>query len=386
MTYQVEVGPRPLLEVLSEIPDFRKAQGKRHPLGAILAMACAATLCGYRGYCAMAEWGRNYGDDLASELGFTHERTPCSSTLYTIFMNIDSDLLETKVGGWAEAVLSTLPVPEEGEAPLEGVALDGKTARGSRKQGACCTHLLSAVSHRLGLTLGQEGVDEKTNEIPVTQDLLKNLILHGRVFTMDALLTQRDIAQTIVDGGGHYIMIAKDNQPNLLRDIKDVFAEPQLLADTMAEARTLDIGHGRIEKRHIITSTALADFSDWPGLHQVFQLNRTVTEKKSGKMTSEIVYGLSSLDSDQGTPEAIMTFTRQHWHIENKSHWVRDVTFDEDRSQVRAGRIHQVLAALRNTAIGLMRINGDDNIAAACRRFAARPREALALMGFHLEN
>ena len=282
MTYQVGVGEQSLLDVLSEIPDFRKARGKRHPLAAILAMACAATLCGYRGYCTMAEWGRNYGKELASELGFKDGKTPCSTTLYTIFTNIDSDLLETKLGEWAERVLSTLPA-EEGEECLEGVAMDGKTLRGSRKQGANCTHLLSAVSHRFGLTLGQEAVDEKTNEIPVTQTLLKNLILKGRVFTMDALLTQREIAQNIVDGEGDYIMIAKENQPNLLRDIKDVFTEPQLLADTMAEAHTLDAGHGRIEKRHIITSTALVDFSDWPGLHQVFQLTRTVIQKKSGK-------------------------------------------------------------------------------------------------------
>lgn len=386
MTYPVEPRARPLLAVLQEIPDFRKAQGKRHPLPAILGMACAATLCGYRGYSAIAEWGRNYGAELAAALGFTHQQTPCVGTLHTIFTTIDSDLLDAKVGEWAEGILVTLATLEDDETGLEGVAVDGKTLRGSRKQGASYTHLLSAVSHRLGLPLGQEAVSEKTNEIPVMQDLLKNLMIDGRVFTMDALLTQREIAQTIVDGGGHYVMIAKENQPNLLRDIKDVFAESQLLADTLAETQTLDVGHGRIEKRHIVTSTALVDYSDWPGLQQVFQLTRTVTHQVSGKRTSEIVYGLSSLPPQLGSPDTLLTFSRQHWHIENKSHWVRDVTFDEDRSQVRTARIHQVMATLRNAAIGLMRAHGDKNIAAACRRFAARPHEALALLGVDLEN
>jgi len=201
--------PRPLIEVVAEVPDFRKRRGKRHPLPAILALACAAMLCGYRGYCAMAEWGRNYGQKLARALGFTHKKTPCASTLHTIFKNIDVELLEAKLGAWAESVLTATPIPESEEGP-DGVALDGKTLRGSRKQGAINTHLLSAVSHRLGLTLGQHPVADKTNEIPVVQELLKHLILEGRVFTMDALLTQRQVAQTIVDGGGDYVMVVKE--------------------------------------------------------------------------------------------------------------------------------------------------------------------------------
>ncbi|MBL7064572.1 MAG: transposase, partial [Anaerolineae bacterium] len=108
--------------------------------------------------------------------------------------------------------------------------------------------------------------------------------------------------------------------------------------------------------------------------------------KKTGERRQEVVYGITSLSAERAAPDRLLAFSRQHWHIENKSHWVRDVTFDEDRSQVRCGSIPQVMAALRNTAIGLMRCNGETNIAAACRRFAARPREALALIGIQLEN
>jgi predicted transposase YbfD/YdcC len=376
---------RPLIDILAEIPDFRKRRGKRHPLSAILALACAAMLCGYRGYCAMAEWGRNYGQKLTRALGFTHKKTPCGSTFHTIFKNIDVDLLEAKLGVWAESVLAAMPVPKREEGQ-EGIALDGKTLRGSRKQGAANAHLLSAVSHRLGLTLGQQAVDDKTNEIPVVQELLENLVLKGRVFTMDALLTQREVAQTIIDGDGDYVMVVKENQPELLQDIRDVFQEPELLADTMKDAETLNDGHGRIEKRRLTASTALLGYSNWPGLQQVFQLERTIIFKKTGERRQDIAYGVTSLSAEQTTPDHLLRFSRQHWHIENKSHWVRDVTFDEDRSQVRSGHIHQAMAALRNTVIGLMRWHGETNIAAACRRLAARPWEALDLIGIPVEN
>jgi hypothetical protein len=154
--------PQPLIEVFAEIPDFRRRQGTRHPLPAILSLACCAMLCGYRSYSAIAEWGRNYGTGMARALGFTHN-TPCAATLHTVFGRLNRDALEAKLGAWAERVVaSTPPAPSAGEA---AVALDGKTLRGSRKQGAPGVHLLSALSHHLGLTLGQVAVDAKTNEI-----------------------------------------------------------------------------------------------------------------------------------------------------------------------------------------------------------------------------
>jgi predicted transposase YbfD/YdcC len=374
--------PQPLIEVFAEIPDFRCGRGKRHPLPAILSLACCAMLCGSRSYSAIAEWGRNYGTRIAQALGFTHN-TPCAATLHTVFRHVDRDEVEGKLGAWAERVVgSTSAAPSAGEA---AVALDGKTLRGSRKQGAPGVHLLSALSHHVGLTLAQQAVDDKSNEISHVETVLRQLVLQGRVLTMDALLTQRHVAQTIVDAEGDYVMIVKDNQPQLRADIELVFTLPPA-GDRQETARTVDIGHGRIEQRNITTSEALGGYSDWPGLTQVFELGRHVITQKTGKERAEVVYGITSLPPKRATPERLLELVRGHWHIENKSHWVRDVTFDEDRSQVRCGNIPQVMAALRNTAIGLLRWAGHTNIAAACRQFAAQPVQALALIGIILEN
>jgi len=367
-----------LLDLLAEIPDFRQAQGRRHPLSAILALSVAAMLCGYRSYGAIAEWGRNYGTELLRALGFTHDTAPCAATLNTVLRGLDREAVERVLASWAEGVLAATPAPPES---LEAIAIDCKTLRGSRRQKAPGAHLLSALGHRLGLTVGQQAVAHKTNEIGAIQDVLGTLVLENRVITMDALLTQRDVAQRIVDGGGDYVMIVKGNQPTLQEEIATLFAVPEVIAETLARAATLSIGHGRIERRKITTSTALCGYSNWSGLAQVFEIERVVTLKRSGEQRAEIVYGVTSMARQQASAAQVLELVRTHWHIENKSHWVRDVTYDEDRSQVRVGSIPQVMAALRNTAIGLMRVAGEINIAAACRRFAAQPWSALALIG-----
>jgi predicted transposase YbfD/YdcC len=367
---------------LAEIPDFRSNHGKRHPLGAIFALACSAMLCGYRSYTAIAEWGRHYGEPLVRALGFTRH-PPCAATLHTVFRHVDRAALEAKLGTWAEGLLGEAPRPEEGE---DAIAIDGKTLRGSQKQGAPGVHLLSALAHRVGLTLAQQAVDDKTNEIPVALEVLRHLVLEGRIVTMDALLTQRQIAQHIVDAGGDYVMVVKENQPQLLEDIATVFALAPIAGERRTAAETLDLGHGRIEQRGLQTSNVLRGYSDWPGLAQVFQLERQVIIKNTGEVREEVVVGVTSLTPERADAARLLAVVRGHWSIENRSHWVRDVTFDEDRSQVRCGNIPQVMAALRNTVVGLMRWAGYTNIAAACRRFAAQPQAALHLIGIALEN
>ena len=145
-----------------------------------------------------------------------------------------------------------------------------------------------------------------------------------------------------------------------------------------------DTGHGRSERRQLRVTGAVAGKLGWPGLAQGFRLERWARAKKTGKERQEVVYGITSLSAELAGPGQLLALTRGQWLIENRSHWVRDVTFGEDQSQVRCGSIPQVLAALRNTAIGLLRRAGHTNIAAATRFYAARPCEALALLGISM--
>jgi predicted transposase YbfD/YdcC len=349
---------------------------------AILALAIAAMLCGYKSYSAIAEWGRHYGHKLAQALGFKDGKTPCAATFYNLFSRLDKQVVEQQLGTWAEGLLQQSSVDDECVA----IAIDGKTLRGSKKQGAPAAHLLSALGHRLGLTLLQVAVSEQTNEITAIQELLRGLILKDKVITVDALLTQRRVAQMILDQGGDYVMIVKDNQPGLLAQVEGAIAGVDFYTQAPQTAETVDYGHGRIEHRQIITTSVLSDCGVWPGLDQAFKIDRRIIEQKSGKVREEAVYGITSLSRERAAAAIVMEINRDHWSIENRSHWVRDVTYDEDRSQVRKGSLPQVLAALRNTTIGLLRWSGECNIAAACRRFAAQPWAALALIGIHITS
>jgi predicted transposase YbfD/YdcC len=366
------------MDVLSDITDPRQAKGKRHPLNAILALSVAAMLCGYRSYSAIAEWGHHYGAELLQALGFSRRRAPCAATFFNVYQKLDEEELERKLGAWAEGLVQL--TAEETEL-LEQTCLDGKSLRGSRKQGAQAAHLLAAVGQRLGMTLGQVAVADKTTEIGVVLALLKTLMLEGKVITCDALLTQREVAQAITARGGHYVMIVKGNQPTLHEEITELFEQKEAFQTEIETAVTIDAGHGRIEQRRLSTTSLLKGYCEWPGMEQVCEIERRVTKKKTGAQSRESVYGITSLSAEVASAEQLLEIVRGHWTIKNKSHWVRDVTFDEDRSQVRKGNIPQVMTSLRNTAIGIMRLIGETNIAAACRKFAARPWTALALLG-----
>lgn len=175
-------------------------------------------------------------------------------------------------------------------------------------------------------------------------------------------------------------MTVKDNHPTLRKKIERLFASPALFEPTLHTAHTRGKGHGRVEERRIVATGGVpAGYLDWPHVGQVFRLTRART--RGGREQSETVYGVTSLTPAQADPRRLLSLVRGHWHIENKSHWVRDVTFGEDHSQVRSGSIPQAMAAIRSACIGLMRAAGHTNIAAACRFHAARPQAALALIG-----
>lgn len=187
-----------LVEALATVPDPRQRRGRRHPLPAILALTCAAMLANCNSLLAIAQWGRDQGAPIAARLGFTRRQTPCVATLHRVFRRLDVPQFEQVVGRWAEQVAQALtPV-----GTLQGVAVDGKTLRGSGTPAVPARHLLSALSQHLGVVLAERAVGAKANEIVELEPLLTDLVLTGRVVTVDALLTQRAAAATIVAQGG----------------------------------------------------------------------------------------------------------------------------------------------------------------------------------------
>jgi predicted transposase YbfD/YdcC len=369
-----------LAAALAEVPDVRHAQGRRHPLLALLLLVCVAMLSGARSQVAIAAWAADHGPVWRRRLGFTHARGPSQATLSRLFQRLDPEELERQLAAWARQAADGAPAG--GAAALEGVGLDGKVLRGGRKRDAAGAHLLSALHHRLAIVLGQVGVTEG-DELTAAVGLAERVAAPGRVVTVDAGLAHRRLAGAVLAQRADYLMAIKENQPTLLEDLRVLFADPATDARTAA---TTTAHGGRVEERRLRASAELVGYSAWPGLGQALCLERTVTLKASGRVRREVAYAVTSLPPARATPAQLLRLWREHWHIENKLHWVRDVTFDEDRSGVRAGHAPRVMAACRNAAIGLLRLLGYANIAAATRRLAAQPALALAAVGCPAEN
>jgi predicted transposase YbfD/YdcC len=370
----VEVPP--LIEILAEIPDTRQRQGMRHSLAGMLTLGCVATLCGYESPSAIAEWGDNYGEGYASAFGFETHGYPSRATWYRVFGQVDIEQVEAKLTHWCEWVLRALGMTED---ELAGVSIDGKTLRGSKRQGAHNSHLLSAYVQEIGIVLAQIAVDDETNELGEIEDFLLGLALHGRVVTADALFTQQKVVETIIEKQGDYVFPVKRNQELTHEAIAFWFDAPAPYDLPNDVAQMIEKGHGRVTHWRLESSTALNTYLDWPGLNQVFKVTRTVTCSRSGDVQISVRYGITSLTPERANAARLLTFNRNHWGIENGLHWVRDVTFQEDRSILRTGRTHHLMAAIRNLAISLLRIHGYTRIASTLRLFAAQPDLALSL-------
>jgi len=188
--------------------------------------------------------------------------------------------------------------------------------------------------------------------------------------TADALLTQRKFARYLRGREAHYHFTVKDNQKNLRQDIKLLF-ENRGAADFTEPAR---LAHGRIESRRIWTSSALNDFLEFPGVGQVFAIERNVTNKKSGKSSQELIFGITSKTPEQASAEQVLATNRGHWVIENGCHYIIDSIYDEDRSQIRTGHGSENMTRMRRFAVGLLKSRGVKNITQKMRQMAYKAR------------
>jgi predicted transposase YbfD/YdcC len=232
----------------------------------------------------------------------------------------------------------------------------------------------------------EELAQEKAEaELGVAPALLQMLCVRSRVVTGDALYCQHPLCQQIRAQGGHYLFVIKRNQPELFEEAALLFDQPPP-GEGFQTASSHRTWRGRHEVRTLLASAALADYLGelgWAGAQQVLRLESCVTSlsgPRRGQTSRLVRYFLTSL-GPQVPARRLLRLIRQHWHIENRLHYVRDVTFGEDASQVRSAAAPEVLAALRNALLGLLRQHGYTNIAEALRHFAWSPGAALQLFG-----
>jgi predicted transposase YbfD/YdcC len=361
-----EVVPEDLLAALRQVTDPRCRRGVRHQLVAVLGVAVCAVLAGAKSYVAIAEWAHDLPTPVRTRLGI--QRVPPSETaIRRVLQAIDPDVLDRTVCGW----LAARAQPRQ---RWRAVAVDGKTARGARTAGGRAVHLLAALDHGDGVVLGQRVVDGKSNEITAFAPLLDGIDLTCVVVTADAMHTQREHADYLLGRGAHYLLTVKGNQPTLHAQLT---ALPW--SDIPAVDVTRDKGHGRVESR-TVKITEVPTGITFPHARTAIQLSRRRRSLTGRRWRTETVYAVTDLDQTEIRPDEIADILRGHWRIENRLHWVRDVTMGEDLSQIRTGHGPAVMAALRNLAISIYRRHGEPNIAAATRQTSRHPGRVLPLL------
>jgi len=397
-----------LLQLLGLVPDPRKRRGVRHSVAAVLAIAAAAVLAGSRSVLAIGEWAAEAPQVVLAALGARYNRVtgrfraPHVDTFRRVLRPVDADAVDRAIGLFlaerAGIGASESPPaetggsvqdggddrrchdhdrqhgPEQDKPAPQGLSVDGKAVRGAVQPDGRAVHLLAATVHEVPAVLAQRDVAHKTNEITQLKPLLDPLDLTGWAVTLDALHAQRETARYLVeDKGAAYVFTAiKDNQPTLFAHLNALPWTTVPIGHTMC-----DRGHGREEKRTIQVLPAPEGL--FPYAQQAFLIERYVHDL-GGALTSAIAaLGITALSAEQAGPERLANLVRGHWGIEALHH-IRDVTYDEDRSQLRTGSAPQVLAGLRNLAIGALRTAGRTNIASSLRWISPNPTRVLSIL------
>lgn len=376
-----EGEPPHLLAYLARVPDPRSVRGRRHPLLAILAMAAAAVLTGARSIAAIAEWAADSPQPVRAALGARqqapgHWSVPAEATIRRTLARLDPDALAATVGAWlADRQPQGRPASQR-----RAVAVDGKTVRGARGAGGDGRppHLLAAMDQQRRQVLAQRQVAGAPEEVPAFAPLLAPLDLAGVVVTADALQTHPQAAEFLVTHKhAHYLFTVKANQPTLLARCASLPWHRVPVGD-----RTRNRGHGRVELRTL--KVVSVNGFGFPHAAQVIQVTRKRRDLHTNRWQTVTVYAITSLPFEQARPARLADLLRNHWAIENGLHWVRDVTFAEDASQVRTGNAPGVMAILRNLVIGVLSRAGPVNVAAALRHHARDPHRPLTTLGIKL--
>lgn len=326
----------------SMVADPRVVGRCKHKLSDILVIALASYLCGGEDYESMHELCLERGESLRPLVELPNG-TPSADTFERVLQRIEPQSLSACLQVYGKELISDL----EGKH----IAIDGKRVRGS-KQKTGSAHILSAWVDEVGLSLAQETVAEKSNELQAIPEVLDSLDLSGAVVSIDAMGTQTSIAEQIVQSNADYILSLKGNQKHLYEDVQDCFTGKY----GRHTYETLDKDHGRIEKRTYTTLLAEevfdeGEYSQWRGLQSLIQVEREISSLE-GEVRKEKQYYISSLPPEDC--QLIGRYIRGHWGIENRLHWHLDVTFREDACRARKNYSATNLNTLRKFALAIV--------------------------------
>ena len=361
----------------AKLTDRRQDQGKIYPLSYLLIVIVLAKLSGQHTPAGIAEWVRLRQLELLRALAI---HWPPAPSLNTIRRTLADSVLTTEL----QAVCRQFLHEAYGGQQTELVAIDGKTMRGTIAKGNTQgVHVLSAYLPEEGVTLAQELVTNKENEMVAAPRLLAKIDMRQKVVSGDAMFAQRGLSTEVKAGGGDYLWFVKENQPTLHSDVQRFFEEPQTRAGwsrpplLQSSTSQTNKGHGRLEQR---TLTAVVDetaYLNWPAAAQVFKVERRSQCQRTGHWSQETRYGVTSLTSDRASACQLLRLTRMHWEIENGLHYRRAVTLREDQTRMKHPDQAQATAVLNNFIIGLANKLGFRYLASAQRCFDAAISAAL---------
>lgn len=341
-----------ITKYFGELQDPRTGNAKAHIFLEILIIAICAVICGADGWSDIELFGKNKKDWLKTFLRLP-KGIPSHDTFGRIFAKIRPEEFQRRFIEWVQAI--------EKLTAGQVIAVDGKKLRRSHDQqtGKEAIYMVSAWATENQLVLGQTKVADKSNEITAIPELLQLLDITGCIVTIDAIGTQTKIAETIVTGGGDYLLAVKENQGHLFEDIQCLFQVDVAHGIDKAQhsyAQTVNKGHGRLEIRECWATekeeylALVRKHQNWKGLRSVV---RIVSQRNFGeKVETQTRYFISSLPADAKT---ILKVKRSHWKIENQLHWVLDIAFREDESRVRKDHSSENLAVLRHVALNLLK-------------------------------
>lgn len=336
-----------------ELEDPRSTINQRHPLASVVVIARLAVLAGAGGPTAIARWATLKREFLTQVLDLPHG-IPGKDVFRRVLMALKPAAFQAGFAGWLQSLRDEAIAETGVDRPV--LPVDGKTVRRShdRHNGLGALHSVSVWAGAYGLSLGQVACDEKSNEITAIPELLKLVDIKGAILTIDAMGTQKVIAEQIIDGGGDYVLSLKGNHETVYRAVI-AHIDEQLEGDLSAaqEHVTTETGHGREETRTYLQLPAPEDlpgFGPWTGLKSIGMATSCCL--RDGEEAIEVRYYLSSLEVHV---EEFARAVRGHWGIENGCHWTLDMTFREDESRLRERNLRENFAWLNRFALSLLK-------------------------------